>query len=289
MKPVFVSVKKCLLLIGCCGTIQLFAQPDLLKLWKDSVPGETETKHPPVNYTANTSGNNIHRITNITDPTLQVFRPTQKSNGAAVIICPGGGNKYLAVNLEGEEIATWLASQGYMAFVLEYRVPLKTMGAFQDVQRAVRLIRSKAYEWKLKTDMIGVMGFSAGGNLAARAATGFKNKSYKPQDLADSLSCRPDFALLVYPGSLATADKKLLPDLVPTQETPPIFMFVASDDPFNAPFPLGQALRDQKLPFEFHIVAKGGHGYGMRKGNPAAEAWPPLAATWLRQTVFGKM
>lgn len=288
MKPVFVSIKKYLLLICCCNTIQLFAQPNLIKLWKDSVPGETEKKHPPVDYTSNTSGNNIHRITDITDPALEVFKPTKNPNGAAIIISPGGGNKYLAVNMEGEEIAAWLAAQGYMAFVLQYRVPLKTTGEFQDIQRAVRLVRSKAYEWKLKTDKIGVMGFSAGGNLTARAATGFKNRSYEPQDVADSLSCRPDFALLIYPGSLATADKKLLPNLAPTQETPPVFIFVASDDPFTPPFPLGQALRDQKLPFEFHIVPKGGHGYGMRAGNPAAEAWPPLAAAWLRQTVFGK-
>jgi len=279
---------KCLLLICCFFTTLLSAQPATIKLWPGNVPGDTAARHEPVEYTANTSGNNIHRITNITDPAIRIYKPGKNANGAAIVICPGGGNKYLAVNLEGEEIAGWLASQGYLAVVLEYRVPLKTAGAFQDIQRAVRLMRSKAYDWKLKTDMIGVMGFSAGGNLAARAATGFKNHSYPPQDAADSLSCRPDFALLIYPGSLATADRKLLPDIIPTEETPPVFIFVTADDPYNAPFPLGQALRDNKLPFAFHIVPKGGHGYGMRPGNPAAEMWPPLAAAWLRQTLAAK-
>lgn len=284
-----VPMEKYLLIICCFVTTLLPAQPATIKLWPGIVPGDTAAKHEPVEYTANTSGNNIHRITDITDPAMMIYKPEKNANGAAVIICPGGGNKYLAVNLEGEEIATWLASQGYMAVVLAYRVPLKTTGAFQDIQRAVRLIRSRAYEWKLKTDRIGVMGFSAGGNLAARATTGFKNRSYPPQDAADSLSCRPDFSLLIYPGSLATADRKLIPDIVPTEETPPVFIFVAADDPYNAPFSLGQALRDNKLPFEFHIVPKGGHGYGMRPGNPAAETWPSLAAAWLRQTLAAKM
>ena len=262
-----------------------FAQTSVVKLWPGTVPGETEAKHPPVEYTANTSGNNIHRISNITDPALLVYKPGKNANGAAVIICPGGGNKYLAVNLEGEEIAAWLAAQGYLALVLEYRVPMKTLGSFQDIQRAVRLVRSRAFEWKLKSDMIGVMGFSAGGNLAARATTGFKNRSYAPEDKIDSISCRPDFSLLIYPGSLTTSDKKLIPEVKPTEETPPIFVFVAADDPYGVPFALGQALREAKLHFEFHVAPQGWHGYGLRPGNPAAEAWPPLAEKWLKTTL----
>lgn len=273
------------ILAFCLLTNLSFAQTSVVKLWPGTVPGETEAKHPPVDYTANTSGKNIHRISNITDPALLVYKPGKNANGAAVIICPGGGNKYLAVNLEGEEVAAWLAAQGYMALVLEYRVPMKTLGSFQDIQRAVRLVRSKAFEWKLKSDMIGVMGFSAGGNLAARATTGFKNRSYAPEDKIDSVSCRPDFSLLIYPGSLTTSDKKLIPEVKPTEETPPVFVFVAADDPYNIPFPLGQALREVKLPFEFHVTPKGGHGYGLRPGNPAAEAWPPLAEKWLKTTI----
>lgn len=258
-----------------------FAQTSVIKLWPTAVPGETEPKHEPEEYTANTSGYNIHRISNITDPKMKIYKPGKNANGASIIICAGGGNKYLAINTEGEEVATHFAALGYMAFVLEYRVPLKTLGSFQDIQRAVRLVRSKAYEWKLKTDKIGVMGFSAGGNLAARATTGFKTKSYTPVDKVDSISCRPDFSLLIYPGSLMTKDKKLIPEVTPTEETPPVFTFVASDDQYGIAFPLGQALRDLKLRFEFHVFPQGGHGYGIRKGNPAAEAWPLLAQKWL--------
>lgn len=243
-----------------------------IKLWPGTVPGETGPKHHPVDYTANTSGTNIYRITDIPDPELTLYKPGKNANGAAVIICPGGGNKYLAVNLEGEEVAAWFASKGYTTFVLAYRVPLKPLGAFQDLQRAVRLVRSKAFALGLKSDLIGVMGFSAGGNLAARATTGFKNRSYPPADEADSVSCRPDFSLLIYPGSLTTGDKTLIPDVHPTEETPPVFVFVAADDQYNIPFPLGQALRELKFPFEFHVYPQGGHGYGLRRGNPAAEA-----------------
>lgn len=282
-------MKNLITILAFCFLADLsFAQTNDIKLWPGAVPGETEPKHSPVEYTANTSGKNIYRISNITDPALIVYKPGKNTNGAAIIICPGGGNKYLAINLEGEEVAAWLAAKGYTAFVLEYRVPLKTLGSFQDIQRAVRLVRSKAFEWKLKTDMIGVMGFSAGGNLAARATTGFKNRSYPAEDKIDSISCRPDFSLLIYPGSLTTSDKKLIPEVHPTEETPPVFVFVAADDPYNIPFPLGQALRELKLPFEFHVTPKGGHGYGLRPGNLAAAVWPKLAEQWLTQLLAGK-
>ena len=283
-------MKKWCVLIGCvCLSSLSYGQQMNVKLWPGTVPEEKEAKHEPVEYTANTSGHNIHRITDITDPDMVIYKPGKNSNGAAVIICPGGGNKYLAINIEGEEIAAWLTAKGYTAIVLRYRVPLKSLGEFQDIQRAVRLVRYNAYKWKLKTDMIGVMGFSAGGNLSARAITGFKNRSYPIQDKADSISCKPDFAMLIYPGSLSTtADKNLIPELKVTEETPPVFVFVAADDPYNIPFQFGQALRDLKLPFEFHVVPKGGHGYGLRAGNAAAEAWPKLAEKWLNQTLATK-
>ena len=260
---------------NCC-----FAQNEVIKLWPGKVPGETEAKHPAEIYTAKTSGINIKRITNITDPQLTIYKPSKNANGAAIIICAGGGYKYLAVNIEGSEIANYFTAKGYTAFVLEYRVPLKIMGAFQDLQRAIRLVRSNAYKWNLKSDQIGVIGFSAGGNLAARAATGFNNRSYGTVDLIDSVSCRPDFSLLIYPSSLTTSDKKLIPEIKPTTETPPIFVFITADD--NVPFELGQALKELKQPFELHVFPHGGHGYGLRKGNPAAEAWPSLAEKWIQ-------
>lgn len=264
----------------------IFAQQNQqIKLWPGAVPGETEPKHAAQNYTSNTSGTNIQRISNITDPLLRMYKPGKNANGAAVIICAGGGNKYLAINVEGTEVAEWFAAKGFTAFVLEYRVPLKTEGSFQDVQRAMRLVRSKAWDWKLKTDKIGVIGFSAGGQLAARIATGFKTKSYAAVDKADSLSSKPDFALLIYPGSLSNSDKSLKPEFKPGEETPPIFFFIASDDQYGIPFSMAAALRDLKKPFEFHVCPKGGHGYGLRKGNPAAETWPALAEKWLKNVL----
>lgn len=281
-KIIFINVISCFLLLNFC-----FAQTEkVIKLWPGKVPGESEAKHPAETYKANTSGFNIERISNITDPILRVYKPSKNANGAAVIICAGGGNKYLAINLEGTEIAEWLSAKGFLALVLEYRVPLKTQGSFQDIQRAVRLIRSNAFDWKLKSDKIGVMGFSAGGNLAARATTGFKSKSYVPVDQVDSISCRPNFSILIYPGSLTGSDKKLIPELVPTEETPPVFIFVAADDQYGIPLQFAQELRNVKLGFGLHVVPKGGHGYGLRKGNPAAEAWPGLLDNWLKDNIL---
>ncbi|HXI01149.1 MAG TPA: alpha/beta hydrolase [Sphingobacteriaceae bacterium] len=266
--------------------LSCFSQTEVIKLWPGEVPGEAEPKHEPVLYVAKNTGNNIRRITNITDPQLTLYKPTKNANGAAIIISPGGGNKYLAINIEGHEVAAYFAARGYTAFVLEYRVPLNPQGAFQDIQRAVRIMRSRAGQWNLKINKIGVMGFSAGGILSARITTGFKNSSYPAIDKADSLSARPDFALLIYPGSLSTSDKTLIPELKPTEETPPVFIFSTGDDPINIPFTLGIALRELKLPFEFHVVPEGGHGYGLRKGNPAAEAWSSLATHWLRKNIL---
>lgn len=264
------------------------AQTDVIKLWPAAVPGEILPKHEPEEYTANKSGVNINRITNVTDPKLQVFRPGKNVNGAAIIICAGGGNKYLAINIEGEEVAEYFSKKGFLTFALEYSVPLKTLGSFQDIQRAIKLIRMKAKEFKINTDQIGVMGFSAGGNLAARATTGFDIKSYEPVDNVDTISCRPGFSLLIYPGSLTTTAGKLIPEVNPNDKTPPVFVFVAADDQYKVPFTLGQALLEEKVLFEFHVFLLGGQGYGLRKGNKAAEVWPSLAENWINNFILQK-
>lgn len=275
MKKLFIT----LMIGGFC--LNCFSQDVTVKLWPGAVPGESGAKHPPALY--KTSDANVKRVSDITDPDLIVFKPTGKTiRHAAIIISPGGGNKYLAINLEGTEIANWLAGLGYTAFVLEYRVPMKQSGALQDIQRAISLVRSDASRYNVDTNKIGIMGFSAGGNLTARAATSFMVRKYGPVDQRDSTSCRPDFALLIYPGSLATGpDHHLIPEVTVTKQTPPMFVFVASDDPYGIPFGLGEALRNEKLPFEFYVYPKGGHGYGLRTGNPAAQTWPQLAEKWL--------
>ncbi|MES2276176.1 MAG: alpha/beta hydrolase [Bacteroidota bacterium] len=261
-----------------------YSQNTIIKLWPGAVPGETSPKHVAV---LRNSLNHVKRITDITDPLLTVFKPLTSNNlHTGIIVSPGGGNKYLAIDLEGDEIAQWLSKKGYTAFVLQYRVPMKQAGAEQDIQRAVRLVRSKATAFQLDTGKIGVMGFSAGGNLSARACTQYNLKLYTPADTADSLSAKPNFGLLIYPGSLTnSADHQLIPEVKVDKNTPPVFISVASDDQYGIPFLLAAALRESKVPFELHVYPKGGHGYGLRPGNPAAETWPALALKWLKQTV----
>ena len=258
-------------------------------LWPGVVPGETESKHDPVQ--APNKDGDVIRLTDITNPAFLVFKPAKEmNNGAGVIICPGGGYSILAINKEGYEIADWLTKQGFTAFVLQYRVPKKQEGALMDIQRAIRLIRNDAASYGLKTNKLGVMGFSAGGSLSARAATLSTKKSYSPVDKTDSLSCRPNFALLIYPAYLDQGiNRTLTPELTVNQNTPPMFLFATADDTYgNSALVMAGAVRDAKVPVELHLMAKGGHGYGLRKGNIAAETWPGLAEIWLKNIVADK-
>jgi acetyl esterase/lipase len=258
-------------------------------LWPGKVPGEAENKHEPVR-TPNKDGDVI-RLTDVTNPAFFVFKPKrEKSNEAGVIICPGGGYSILAYDKEGTEIAEWLTKIGYTAFVLQYRVPKKQEGALMDAQRAIRLIRKEANGYGLNSNKIGIMGFSAGGNLSARAATLSAKRGYTPVDKADSLSCRPDFALLIYPAYLDQGqNRSLTPELLVNGNTPPMFLFATADDSWgNSALVMTTALRDAKVPVELHFLAKGGHGYGLRPGNIAGETWPKLAEIWLSNIVSGK-
>ena len=258
-------------------------------LWPDQVPGETGIKHDPV-QTPN-KDRVVIRLTDVTNPSFLVFKPSKETNnGAGVIVCPGGGYEILAINLEGYEIAEWLTKQGFTAFVLQYRVPKKQEGALMDAQRAIRIIRNDAGNYGLNPNQLGIMGFSAGGSLSARTATLFSKKTYSPIDKADSLSCRPDFALLIYPAYLDLGtNRSLTPELTVDQKTPPMFLFATADDTYsNSALVMTTALRDAKVPVEMHLLAKGGHGYGLRSGNIAGETWPTLAETWLKNIIAGK-
>jgi acetyl esterase/lipase len=202
-----------------------------------------------------------------------------------VIVCPGGGYSILAIDKEGYEIAEWLNTLGFSAFVLQYRVPKKQEGALQDAQRAIRIVRSNAKKWGLNPDKIGIMGFSAGGSLSARASTMYNVKTYDAVDKSDALSCKPDFALLIYPAYLDRGENRsLTPELDVNSETPPTFIFQTADDRLaNSALVYAQALRDAKVPVELHLLPEGGHGYGMRSGIDAAETWPKLAGKWLKK------
>ena len=257
---------------------------DTIYLWNNKVPGEEEAKHMPV-QTNNTKGNVI-RLTDITNPALVVFEPEKQNNsGVGIIICPGGGYNILAIDKEGYEIAEWLNNIGFTAFVLQYRVPNKQQGALNDIQRAIRIIRSNSLKYNLNPEKIGVLGFSAGGSLCARAATGFTNDTYEKLDSIDTLSSRPNFAMLIYPAYLDKgANRSITPELKITKETPPFFIFGTTDDTYgNSSLVMTTALRDNKIPVELHLLPKGGHGYGLRPGNKAAETWPNLAKIWLEE------
>jgi len=258
-------------------------------LWPAQVPGETKNKHEPV-QTPNKE-RDVIRLTDVTNPAFLVFKPSKENNnGAGVIVCPGGGYEILAINLEGYEIADWLTKQGFTAFVLQYRVPKNQEGALMDAQRAIRVIRNDAANYGLKPNQLGIMGFSAGGSLSARTATLSSKKTYSPVDKADSLSCRPDFALLIYPAYLDLGtNRALTPELKVDKKTPPMFLFATADDTYsNSALVMATALRDAKVPVELHILANGGHGYGLRKGNIAGETWPKLAEIWLKDIISVK-
>ena len=273
-------------MIFSCGYSQ---KSEPVYLWPDKVPGETENKHEPV-QTPNNEGEVI-RLTDVTNPAFFVFKPSkEKCNGAGVIVCPGGGYTILAINKEGTEIAGWLVEQGFTAFILQYRVPKKQAGALMDIQRAIRIVRNDSKTYGLNPNKLGVMGFSAGASLSARAATLYAHNSYTPVDKTDSISCLPDFALLIYPAYLDLGiNHSLTPELTVDQNTPSVFLFATADDPHsNSALVMAGALRDAKVPVELHLVAKGGHGYGLRAGNTAAETWPGLAEIWLKKIVAGQ-
>lgn len=262
-------------------------QKELLHLWPGKVPGEIKEKIKPVIDTTRKDG--VLRYSEVTDPALEIWLADKKSStGAAVVICPGGGYARLAYDKEGTEIAAWLNRNGISAFVLSYRVPNKKSGALMDAQRAIRIVRSNAQKWNINPGRIGIMGFSAGADVSARASILCALKTYQSVDAADSTSCRPDFTLLIYPAYFDQGpNRSLTPDLKISAETPPMFIFQSADDGLaNSSLVMAGALRDAKIPVELHLVPKGGHGYGMRPGNPGAETWPGLAEKWLNVNIL---
>ncbi len=221
------------------------------------------------------------RITNVSRPTLSVF-PAPEKNAPAVIICPGGGYGYVVVDKEGSEIAVWLNSIGITGVVLKYRNPNNRAGALQDVQRSMRLVRSHAKDWNVDAGKIGVMGFSAGGHLCARASTDFETAAYPEVDEIDKFPCRPDFAVLVYPAYLGN-DGHVAPELPVSNKVPPTLIVHSEDD---AKFVSGSKLYDAALtksgaPHEYALYQTGGHGYGLHCEREA-KVWPERCRDWLR-------
>lgn len=240
-------------------------------------------------------GKRVVRIGNVSTPTITLYRPPQsKDTRAAVVVCPGGGYEILAMDLEGTEVCQWLNTVGVTAVLLKYRVPARNgleryTAPLQDAQRALGLVRFHAAEWKLDPKRIGIMGFSAGGHLSAAASTRFEKRTYKAVDESDQVSCRPDFAMLIYPAYLIRQEgSDLGPDLAPeltvTSNTPPTFLVQTEDDQLHVENALFYylALKNANVPAELHLFAKGGHAYALRKSDKAVMSWPKRAEEWMR-------
>ena len=259
-----------------------------------AVPGpeDTTTVRKPV------AGRPWTAVRNVSHPTMSIYSPQGMNTGAAVVVFPGGGYEILAIDLEGTEVCEWLASQGITGVLLKYRVPAprsrpnngaypESPMALEDAQRTVGLVRFHAAEWQIDPHKVGVLGFSAGGHLVAAISTHFDRRLYPPVDAADQESCRPDFAVALYPGHLwlNTTDLVLNPNVPVTRQTPPTFLLQAEDDDVdnvNDALVYYTALKNAGVPVEMHLYAQGGHGFGLRRSGRPITAWPELFETWLR-------
>jgi len=245
-------------------------------------------------------GKPVVSITNIDRPTITVYAPPGKNAGAAFLVIPGGGFEILAIDLEGTEVCDWLVANGITCVLLKYRVPSAPydwhtnsrphdlqlpVESLEDTQRAMRLIRFHAAEWRIDPRKVGVLGFSAGGYLVAQISTNYAKRLYSGVDDADRQSCRPDFAVAIYPGHLTTQDHRLNPNVPVSKDTPPTFIVQAEDDYVDGvdqALVYYRALSDAEVPVEMHLYAKGGHAFGLRPTQLQITHWPDLVETWLR-------
>ena len=265
-----------------------------ITLWPNGAPGAQPNADAEIDKTTAKdnliAGKPLIRLGNVSKPTLTLYAPKEKKTGAAVVVFPGGGYNILAIDLEGTEVCDWLNSAGIVCLLVKYRVPNsgpypKFAAALEDAQRALGIVRSQAAEWHIDPKRIGVLGFSAGAHLSAALSTHFEQRLYQPIDVADQVSCRPDFAVIIYPGYLALAEENFAPNpqVHVTEQTPPSFILQAEDDPVHVENALVyfQALKNAKVPAELHVYADGGHGYGLRRTELPITAWPQLVEVWL--------
>ena len=292
MKSTVVGLGVLLALAG--GSIARAADapaPVTVDLWPGEAPGEVGNIAPE---TTETKGG-IARVSNVSHPTMTVFRPeASKNTGAAVLILPGGGYNILAIDHEGDQVAKYLNGIGVTGVVLKYRVPRRQgtansvppPQALMDAQRALGMVRSHAKDWEIDPSRVGILGFSAGGHLAAWAsASPGDRRSYDAIDAADKLSARPDFTVLIYPAYLLKkgADS-VTPEIPIDAEYPPTFFAMAGDDAItvDGSLALYKALKGAKVPAELHVYASGGHGFGMKPTETPSAAWPDRLAEWMK-------
>jgi len=268
----------------------------VIRLWPGLGPGDAPTTEVERDLSKPgeglVAGRPLIRLGHVSQPEMAVYRPSaDKDTGAAVLVCPGGGYHILAQDLEGTEVCEWLNSIGVTGVVLKYRVPRRPgrepyEAPLQDAQRAMGLLRRDARQLGIDPARLGVLGFSAGGHLAA-VLSQQRERRYPRVDAADELSCRPDFSVLVYPAYLTANEGKgqvLAPELPVAEGAPPTFVVIAQDDPVRVENALVYATELQRhhVPMELHVFPKGGHGYGLRRTELPVTAWPDQAGAWMR-------
>jgi acetyl esterase/lipase len=283
-------------------------RPLVVELWPGKVPDETGAIGPEtVRLSPKLTRKEVEvteptrLVTNVSKPTITIHRPAkEKDTGAAILICPGGGYWNLYWELEGEEVAAWLTAHGVTGIILKYRVPRRpdepkgepARRPLQDAQRAVSLVRSKAKEWGIDPQRIGMIGFSAGGHLVIATATSFDKRTYEPTDDIDQVSCRPDFSIAAYSGYLKAKDRDdIAPGLHIPAKTPPIFLVHGGADIISPPehsVVMYLALKRAGIPAELHVYAGAAHDFGVRQVDHPCSTWTERCLDWLRRQGFLK-
>ena len=272
------------------GGLALADEPITLKLWPDGPPTVMAPKsEATAKLIQSYGGAGPNRITDVTDPTITVYKPA-KPNGTAVIVAPGGGFMFLSYAHEGTQVCEWLNSLGVTAILLKYRTPTRDEKEMfelpvQDAERALGLVRHHAAEWKLDPKRVGLLGFSAGANLAGHTAWDRGPRTYAQKPELDD-SAGPDFLVFIYGGGFLDKDdkSKFRTGFSIPADAPPVFLLVAHDDKLN---PVEAAMlyleyKKRDLSAEIHICAKGGHGFGMRKDGKPINDWPQRCGEWLK-------
>lgn len=268
------------------------AQEKVIRLFPEGAPGETVPMVEKISKDGNrVAGEIVCRVTNVSDPTIAIYQPSEElASGSAMIVCPGGGYDILAYDLEGDEVCLWLNELGITAVLLKYRVPRregrpKHEAPLQDLQRAISYVRANASELNVDANRIGVMGFSAGAHLAVMASTSFNKRTYLANNAIDKVSCRPNFCLLIYPAYLDGEHFGLAPEIQIAPKTPPTMLIQTEDDRsfINSSLFYYYALKEANIPVWMHLYGKGGHGYGLRDTGVMVNSWPDRAEDWFRE------
>ncbi|HBJ33261.1 MAG TPA: xylanase [Planctomycetaceae bacterium] len=298
LRPVLLLILSCLLCVTATAE-----ETKRIRLWGETPPGPaSKANGDEQDITKATDslvgGSRIIKLGNVSAPELHIFLPSQEvANRGAMLVCPGGGFSILAWDLEGTEVAHWLNSLGFAAAVLKYRVPTRGyegaevwQGPVMDAQRGLSVIRDHADQWNIDPDRVGILGFSAGGQVAARAALAKGKRLYAPLDKIDQSSCNVNFAILVYPAWIASDSGDLNEGFEVDGQSPPMFFVHAVNDRVScmSSVALFAALKKVDVPAELHIFADGGHGYGLRETELPVTRWPSVAADWLNTQILVK-